>query len=55
LLAGGIARIEAGERAAAGRDPQSELYDERGVDRVVDSREAGLAAGWIRPRKAGSA
>lgn len=34
-----------GERASAGRNPQSELHNERGVDRVVDSREAGLGGG----------
>ena len=34
-----------GERSTAGRDPQSEVHDERGTDRVVDSREAGLGGG----------
>jgi hypothetical protein len=34
-----------GERATAGRDPRSELRVERGVDRVVDSSEAGLGGG----------
>jgi hypothetical protein len=34
-----------GERATAGRDPHSELHVERGVDRVVDSSEAGLGGG----------
>jgi hypothetical protein len=34
-----------GERATTGRDPHSELHNERGVDRVVDSGEAGLGGG----------
>ncbi|HEX6317808.1 MAG TPA: hypothetical protein VFZ84_02960 [Burkholderiales bacterium] len=34
-----------GERATTGRDPHSGLHNERGVDRVVDSREAGLGGG----------
>jgi len=34
-----------GERATTGRDPHSELHNERGVDRVVDSRDAGLGGG----------
>jgi len=34
-----------GERITTGRDPQSELHNERGVDRVVDSKEAGLGGG----------
>jgi len=34
-----------GERTTTGRDPQSELHNERGVDRVVDSKEAGLGGG----------
>lgn len=34
-----------GERSTAGRDPQSEVHDERSTDRVVDSREAGLGGG----------
>jgi hypothetical protein len=34
-----------GERATAGRNPQSEVHNERGVDRVVDSSEAGLGGG----------
>jgi hypothetical protein len=34
-----------GERATAGRNPQSELHNERGVDRVIDSSEAGLGGG----------
>jgi hypothetical protein len=34
-----------GERATAGRDPHSEVHVERGVDRVVDAREAGLGGG----------
>ena len=34
-----------GERVTAGRDPHSELHNERGVDRVVDSSEAGLGGG----------
>jgi hypothetical protein len=34
-----------GERATAGRDPHSEVHNERGVDRVVDSRDAGLGGG----------
>lgn len=41
-----------GERASAGRDPQSELHDERGVDRVVDSREAGLGGGLDQAEEA---
>ena len=31
-----------GERVTVGRDPNSELHDERAPDRVVGSREAGL-------------
>jgi hypothetical protein len=34
-----------GERSTAGRDPQSEVHDERGTDRVVGSRDAGLGGG----------
>ncbi len=34
-----------GERVTTGRDPHSELHDERGVDRVVGSGEAGLGGG----------
>ncbi len=34
-----------GERVSAGKDPHSELHDERGPDRVVDSGEAGLGTG----------
>jgi hypothetical protein len=34
-----------GERVTTGRDPHSELHNERGVDRVVDSGEAGLGGG----------
>ena len=41
-----------GERVSAGRDPQSELHDERGVDRVVDSSEAGLGGGLDQAEEA---
>jgi hypothetical protein len=34
-----------GERVTTGPDPHSELHNERGVDRVVDSSEAGLGGG----------
>lgn len=34
-----------GERVSTGRDSHSELHDEHGVDRVVDSSEAGLGGG----------
>lgn len=34
-----------GERVTVGRDPHSELHDERRPDRVVDAREAGLGGG----------
>ena len=34
-----------GERATVGTNPQSEVHDERGVDRVVDAAEAGLGGG----------
>jgi hypothetical protein len=34
-----------GERATAGRNPQSELHNERGGDRVIDASEAGLGGG----------
>jgi len=34
-----------GERVTTGRDPHSELHNERGVDRVVDSKDAGLGGG----------
>jgi hypothetical protein len=37
---------------SAGRDPQSELHDERGVDRVVDSSEAGLGGGLDQAEEA---
>ena len=41
-----------GERVSAGRDPQSELHDERGVDRVGDSSEAGLGGGLDQAEEA---
>lgn len=41
-----------GERVSAGRDPKSELHNERGVDRVVDSREAGLGGGLDQAEEA---
>lgn len=34
-----------GERVSTGRDSRSELHNERGVDRVVDSQDAGLGGG----------
>ena len=34
-----------GERVSTGRDPRAGLHNERGVDRVVDSSEAGLGGG----------
>ena len=34
-----------GERVSTGRDSHSELHDERGADRIVDSSEAGLGGG----------
>ena len=34
-----------GERVTVGRNPRSELHNESGVDRVVDSSEAGLGGG----------
>jgi hypothetical protein len=34
-----------GERVSTGRDSHSELHNERGVDRVVDSKDAGLGGG----------
>ena len=34
-----------GERTTTGRNPHSELHNERGVDRVVDERDAGLGGG----------
>jgi hypothetical protein len=34
-----------GERVTVGRDPHSELHNERGPDRVVDAGEAGLGGG----------
>jgi hypothetical protein len=34
-----------GETATVGRDPRSQLHDERAPDRVVDSSEAGLGGG----------
>lgn len=34
-----------GERVTAGVDSHSELHNERGVDRVVNSGEAGLGGG----------
>ena len=34
-----------GERVSTGRDSHSELHDERGTDRVVDSTDAGLGGG----------
>ena len=41
-----------GERVTTGRDPRSELHDERGVDRVVDSGEAGLGGGLDQAEEA---
>ena len=34
-----------GERVTVGRDPHSELHDERGADRVVGADDAGLGKG----------
>jgi len=34
-----------GERVTVGKDPLSELHDERAPDRVVDGGEAGLGGG----------
>jgi len=41
-----------GERATAGRNPRSELHNERGVDRVIDSSEAGLGGGLDQAEEA---
>ena len=41
-----------GERATTGPDPQSELHNERGVDRVVDASEAGLGGGLDQAEEA---
>jgi hypothetical protein len=41
-----------GERPSAGRDPRSELHEERGVDRVVDASEAGLGGGLDQAEEA---
>ncbi len=34
-----------GERATVGRNPKSAVHDERGTDRVVPARDAGLCGG----------
>jgi hypothetical protein len=34
-----------GERVTVGKNPHSELHNERGADRVVESSEAGLGGG----------
>ena len=41
-----------GERVTTGPDPHSELHNERGVDRVVDSSEAGLGGGLDQAEEA---
>jgi hypothetical protein len=41
-----------GERVTLGKNPRSELHNERGVDRVVDATEAGLGAGLDQAEEA---
>ena len=41
-----------GERITVGRNPQSELHNEAGVDRVVGSRDAGLGGGLDQAEEA---
>jgi hypothetical protein len=41
-----------GERVTAGKDPHSELHDERGPDRVVEPGEAGLGGGLDQAEEA---
>jgi hypothetical protein len=41
-----------GERVTVGRDPHSELHDERAPDRVVDAEEAGLGGGLDQAEEA---
>ena len=41
-----------GERISVGRDPKSELHDERAPDRVVGPRDAGLGKGLDQAEEA---
>ena len=41
-----------GERVTVGRNPHSELHNERGVDCAVDARDAGLGAGLDQAEEA---
>jgi hypothetical protein len=41
-----------GERVTVGRDPSSELHDERAPDRVVNAEEAGLGGGLDQAEEA---
>jgi hypothetical protein len=41
-----------GERVTVGRVPSNERHDEAGVDRIVDSREAGLGGGLDQAEEA---
>ena len=41
-----------GERITVGRNPQSELHNEAGVDRVVGSHDAGLGGGLDQAEEA---
>lgn len=41
-----------GERVTVGKNPHSELHNERGADRVVESSEAGLGGGLDQAEEA---
>jgi hypothetical protein len=41
-----------GERVTVGKNPRSELHDERAPDRVVDASEAGLGGGLDQAEEA---
>src|SRR3954471_17482569 len=41
-----------GERVTVGRNPHSELHNERGADRVVEATEAGLGGGLDQAEEA---
>src|SRR4051794_40068686 len=41
-----------GERITLGKNPRSELHNERGVDRVVEATEAGLGGGLDQAEEA---
>src|SRR3954469_16707144 len=41
-----------GERVTVGKNPHSELHNERGADRIVEATEAGLGAGLDQAEEA---